>query len=377
MTCPQCGAELPPNALACPACRALVHAAELNDLAAKADAATAALNYSEALVHWRRALELLPPTSAQHAVITARINELVQRLERPTAAEVPKKPAWANKGGVIGTIGLLLWKFKFIALFILTKAKLLLFGLTKASTFFSMLLSIGLYCTLWGWKFAVGFVLSIYVHEMGHIYQLRRYGIKATAPMFIPGFGALIRQKQYPASAHEDARVGLAGPVWGLAAAGFCYAVHLLTNLHIFAALAQIGAYINLFNLLPVWQLDGSHAFKALTKLERGGIAALMAVMYFVTEEGLLIILAIVAAIRCFEKTAPTKRDMPIFTEFAFLVLTLSLLTEIPVNTERRPQPVVESVATASVVESRTSAESAALFDPARRSWTQTSPRPR
>src|SRR5439155_143942 len=83
-----------------------------------------------------------------------------------------------------------------------------LLGLTKASTLFTMLLSAGVYWAAWGWKFALGVVLSIYVHEMGHVQALQRYGIKATAPMFIPGVGAVVRLKQYPASP-RDARVGL------------------------------------------------------------------------------------------------------------------------------------------------------------------------
>src|SRR5687767_2755192 len=99
MTCPQCGVELAPSLLVCPSCHALVHAAELKTLAASADAATAAGNLTGALEHWRRALELLPPTTAQYAVINVKINELVQRLERPTAAEIPKKPKWAGKVG--------------------------------------------------------------------------------------------------------------------------------------------------------------------------------------------------------------------------------------------------------------------------------------
>src|SRR2546430_4861243 len=82
-----------------------------------------------------------------------------------------------------------------------------------------MLLSAGVYWTIWGWKFALGVVLSIYVHEMGHVQALQRYGIKATAPMFIPGVGAVVRLKQYPADRREDARVGLAGPLWGRPAA--------------------------------------------------------------------------------------------------------------------------------------------------------------
>src|SRR5690242_619168 len=114
MTCPQCGAEIPPNLLVCPSCRGLTHAAELKTLAASAEAAAAAGKYSEALVLWRRALELLPPNSAQFLAINAKVNDLVQRLENPTAAEIPAKPKWANRGGMIGVVGLLLWKFKFI-----------------------------------------------------------------------------------------------------------------------------------------------------------------------------------------------------------------------------------------------------------------------
>jgi Zn-dependent protease len=364
MTCPQCGVELPPNLLACPSCRALIHAAELRELAAKAQAST---NFSEALVHWRRALELLPPTSAQYGVINAKINDLVYKLEKNDPAQTVQKPKWANKGGAIGTIGT-------AAFFLFSKLKLILLGLTKASTFFSMLLSIGVYCSLWGWKFAVGFVVSIYIHEMGHVYQLNRYGIKATAPMFIPGLGAMIRLKQYPAGPHEEARVGLAGPMWGLFACASCYAIHLVTHSEIFAALAQAGAWLNLFNLLPVWQLDGSHAFKALSKMERGGIAALMGVMFLLTENGLLVLLFLVAAFRCFQKDAPQKRDLPIFSEFAFLVLTLSLLSATEVVTQP-PPPLIESVAAVtSSPEGRRSVAVAESFEPGQGSWPRRSP---
>jgi Zn-dependent protease len=366
MTCPQCGVEIPPNTLACPSCHALIHAAELKDVATKAEAATAARNYSEALVHWRRALELLPPNSAQSLAINAKVSDLVQRLDNPTIGEVAKKPNWANRAGVLGVIGMFLWKFKFITIFVLTKAKLLLLGLTKASTFFSMLLSLGVYWSIWGWKLALGLVVSIYIHEMGHVYQLTRYGIKATAPMFIPGLGARIRLQQYPTNPHEDARVGLAGPVWGLFAAGASYVIHLATGYQIFAAIAQWGAIINLFNLLPVWSLDGSHAFSALSRNERAGIAALMLVMWGITEQAWLVILAVVAGFRTFGKDAPQKRDLPIFAEFAFLVITLSLLTTIPVRVERRPQ-----VAISTPSEPRTSAEAAGLFGRIQGSRTQ------
>ena len=89
-----------------------------------------------------------------------------------------------------------LWKFKFLAVLLLTKAKFLLLGLTKASTFFSMMAAFGVYWTVFGGWFALGFVLSIYIHEMGHVAALMRYGVPATAPLFIPGVGAVIRLRQ-------------------------------------------------------------------------------------------------------------------------------------------------------------------------------------
>src|SRR5205807_8136402 len=174
---------------------------------------------------------------------------------------------------------------------ILTKSKFLLLGLTKASTFLSMLLSAGVYFTMWGWQFAVGLVVSIYIHEMGHVQALNRYGIKATPPMFIPGFGALIRLRQYPTDAREDARVGLAGPIWGLGAALAALGVYLVTRAPIWAAIAHLGAFINLFNLVPVWQLDGARGFHALSRHQRWIAAAVIAAMWAATGEGLLVLL--------------------------------------------------------------------------------------
>jgi Zn-dependent protease len=335
MTCTQCGAIFAPNLLVCPSCHALVHRDELKQLAADAEAATASGALPVALAAWRRAFELLPPHSSQHALIRQKIDLLVRQVDAPAQSpHAPPKPKWAGAGGFLGVIGLLLWKFKFLLVFFLTKAKLLLLGLTKASTVFSMLLSVGVYWSIWGWKFALGIVLSIYVHEMGHIWMLHRYGIRATAPMFIPGLGAFIRLKQYPASPHEDARVGLAGPMWGFAAALGSWCIYLATDARIFSAIAQFGAWVNLFNLLPVFQLDGSHAFRALSRWERAAITVLMLVMWITTHEALLLILAAVAGFRIFQKDAPTKRDNTVLLEFAFLIIGFALLSKLPVEVD-------------------------------------------
>jgi Zn-dependent protease len=108
--------------------------------------------------------------------------------------------------------------------------------------------------------------------------------------------------------------------------------LHLATGIEVFAALAKWSAWLNLFNLTPVWQLDGSHAFKALTRWERLGVAAMAIGMWTITHEGWLLLICLIGAVRAFFKDAAQKTDLPIFAEFLFLILTLSLLTQIGVD---------------------------------------------
>ncbi len=326
--CPGCGAELAPGLLACPVCRRLTRGAELAELAASAEQATRAGDLAAALASWRSALELLPHDAPQAQQIRARVAAISERVGAAPSARASAVPKWLAP---LGAFGLMLWKFKFALVFVLTKGKLLLLGLTKGSTFFSMLASLGLYWSIWGWKFALGFIAMLYVHEMGHVSALRSLGIKASAPMFIPGLGAFVRLKQYPASPVEDARIGLAGPIWGLAAALGAFAVYLITGRAIFAGIAHAGAALNLFNLIPVWQLDGARGMRALARRERGLIAAGIAAGWALTAQGLLFALALVAGWRAFERGAPAQSDRRTFIEFAGLIAVLAALSAIEV----------------------------------------------
>jgi Zn-dependent protease len=172
-----------------------------------------------------------------------------------------ERPAWRRGLGVLAGLGLLLVKFA-------AKAKALLLLLPKLKLFTtsaSMLVSIGAYSLIWGWKFAIGFVLLLLVHELGHVIQLQREGIPASAPMFIPFLGALVAMKELPKDAAAEARVGLAGPVLGSLAALVPLALYGLTGDELFKALAFVGFFLNLFNLLPVLPLDGGRAMAALS----------------------------------------------------------------------------------------------------------------
>ncbi len=142
-------------------------------------------------------------------------------------------------------------------LLLLPKAKLL----TTAGT---ALISVVLYSLVFGWWFAVGFVVLLFVHEMGHVIQLRREGIRATAPVFIPFLGAVVGMKQMPDDALAEARVGLAGPILGTAGSAVCFAIAEATGSSLLRALAYVGFLLNLINLVPLTPFDGGRAMAAM-----------------------------------------------------------------------------------------------------------------
>jgi Zn-dependent protease len=345
-TCPACGGEVAPRLLACPSCRRLVHAERLKSLAQAADSAEHAGDLAGALAAWREATALLPRETRQYAAITGRIENLGRRAEagpsprlmaptpgddRTTSAGSSSRFSGGVLAGLIGSAALAVWKFKFLAIVLLSKAKFLLLGLTKASTFLSMFAALGVYWAAFGGWFALGFVISIYIHEMGHIAALARYGIKASAPLFIPGLGAVVLLKQELADPKQDARVGLAGPIWGLGAALACLGLYFLTRQPIYAALAQFGALINLFNLLPIWQLDGGRAFRSLNRNQRWLAVLSIAIAWAVIEEPLLPLLILVGVARCAFDKPCAKSDPGALGQYVFLIWALSALSRLPV----------------------------------------------
>jgi Zn-dependent protease len=153
-------------------------------------------------------------------------------------------------------LGALLAKFKFLVF--------ALFKLKFFATALTMVVSVGAYALAFGWPFAVGLVLLIFVHEMGHAIELHRQGVPFRAPIFIPFMGALIGMRGLPHDAWREARVGLAGPILGSVGAAACWVLAVQLDSNLLRALAYFGFFLNLFNLLPFLPLDGGRAVGAL-----------------------------------------------------------------------------------------------------------------
>jgi Zn-dependent protease len=318
--CADCSTELAPAALACPRCRALVYRSELQQLAAAAQQHESAGETESAIEQWQAALRYLPAESAQYETIRQRMSSLVAARSAKADAKPARFDAPAWRRGLAAVAAVLL--------FSVGKLKFLLLGLTKLGTLGSMFAFFGVYWNLYGWPLAAGLVISIYIHEMGHVMEIKRLGLSASAPLFVPGFGALVLLKQHIDDPVIDARIGLGGPIWGALAALAAFVIYLVTKSNIWAAIAHLGAWINLFNLLPVWQLDGARAFHALARNGRLMIAAACVALFYVTSQKLLLLIAAVAAFRAF-KPIVASSDRRTLATFAVLLATLAGLASV------------------------------------------------
>jgi Zn-dependent protease len=156
----------------------------------------------------------------------------------------------------IAALLFLIWKLKFVF------AAIFKFKLFTVAG--SMLVSIGAYALLWGWQFAVGFVLLLLVHELGHVAEAKRQGLPVSAPMFIPFLGALITLKQLPDNAWNEAKVAIAGPIVGGLGTAVVWGLGEYLDSDLLVALAFTGFFLNLFNLAPISPLDGGRIVAAI-----------------------------------------------------------------------------------------------------------------
>src|SRR6266852_1470074 len=173
-------------------------------------------------------------------------------------------------------------------------ALLLAFKIPAAGTLISLVISFGGYAIFYGPWFAVALLSMIFVHEMGHVVEIRRQGMKAPAPIFIPFLGAAIFQRSHPTDALKQAQIGIAGPIAGTIGATVAFALYGTTHSEVLLLAAWLGFFLNLFNLIPVWQLDGSWIVAPVSKwVQVAGYAVVAALALFHVVSIFLIVIAL------------------------------------------------------------------------------------
>jgi Zn-dependent protease/uncharacterized Zn finger protein (UPF0148 family) len=310
--CSRCGAALAAGALVCSRCHALVHSEKLEQLAASARLHEEAHEIAKARSDWASALALLPPESAQAEWIrgnTKRLDALA--LAAPNANA---RHGWARKLGPFAPLAILLVKGKF------------LLTLFKLKSLLSLGTFVAVYWALYGIQFAIGFAVLILVHEMGHYIDIKRRGLPADMPVFLPGLGAYVRWTALGVSVRTRAFVSLAGPLAGSIGAAVCALLWVKTGQAFWIGLASLSALLNVLNLIPVWVLDGGQAVAALDKTERvilSGAAVLFAI-YF--RQPVFLLVAAGAAYRAFGKDIPAAPSHSVTAYYLLVLASLGFL---------------------------------------------------
>jgi Zn-dependent protease len=216
------------------------------------------------------------------------------------------------------------------------------FGLFKYAAFLgvygktliTLLISFGAYAWFFGPWFAGALVAMILIHEFGHVIEIRRQGLKASAPIFIPFFGAAIFQREHPQDALRQARIGIAGPLLGTVGATVAYVLYGSTHYVPLLLAAWIGFYINLFNLIPVGMLDGGWIMGAVSKwFQVFGLALLLALVIFVGLSPIVLLFVLIGLPTVFARfrndSAPYYQSVPVGARWAmgaaWLVLAIYL----------------------------------------------------
>jgi Zn-dependent protease len=272
----------------CDQCHALVHSEQLDLLATEAKALEAKGDPRQARQRWLMGLPLLPPASRQAGWIQQHARALdaaAKRLQPPP----PSENKWAQRLGPVGPVAILLAKGKF-----------LLTAIFKLKFLLSFLAFFGFYWAMFGAKFGIGFAVLILIHEMGHYIDVKRRGLPADMPVFLPGLGAYVRWRALGVSLETRAAISLAGPFAGFLAAVLCAVLWWQTGNPLWAALARAGAVLNVLNLTPVWVLDGGQAALALSKMERIVILTACLALWLVLGQSLFFVVAIGAGYQVF-----------------------------------------------------------------------------
>jgi Zn-dependent protease len=235
----------------------------------------------------------------------------------PDSVPPPGKPQhpWAKRLGPLAPLAILL-----------AKGKTILFALFKLKFLFSFAAFLGLYWALYGAWFGIGFAAMILMHEMGHFVEVKRRGLPAEMPVFLPGLGAYVKWQALGVFAEVRALISLAGPAAGLVAAYVAAALYWQTGNPLWAALAHTGAWLNLLNLIPVWILDGAGAVLPLDMMGRISLLVFSALLFWWSGQLMLLLLAAGFAWQLYRKQIPDDGSVAVQLYFAALLAALAWL---------------------------------------------------
>ena len=225
--------------------------------------------------------------------------------EDPATSTPPKR----GNGSILAALAA-------VGVAVLAKSKAILFALKGLSagklllTFGSMVAMVAFEAQRSGLQFAMGFVIMILIHELGHGYAIKREGLSAGYPIFIPFIGAMIALRGQPRNSLVEARIAIAGPMAGTLAALGATSLFLVTDVRMYLVVAYSGYFLNLFNLVPISPLDGGRVAQMFSRRMWILGLILMAGLFVLHPSPQLAIIGVFALIHSLSRrTAPQGPD--------------------------------------------------------------------
>jgi Zn-dependent protease len=305
--------------MACSGCHTLIYKVEINKLTQGANAQETAGDFAQARELWSRALMLLPYDSTQAQWVREHVQTLNTAASAPKAVvKPPQLHPWVRRLGPLAPLAL-----------VLLKAKGLFLVLFKLKFLFSFFAYMAVYAGLFGWRYGVGLAVSILIHELGHFIDIKRRGLPAEMPVFLPGLGAYVKWNALGVTKKQRAQVSLAGPLAGWIAAAAAFLIYTYTHDPVWAALAHTGAALNILNLIPVWILDGSKAIESLGMVERVALLAVTVAVGAFTWQPIYALVAMGIVFRLFTKDKPEREDWSTWFYFAAVLTALGMVSHI------------------------------------------------
>jgi Zn-dependent protease len=319
-TCARCSSALPPDALECANCHALVHATQLAEIATQAGQMEERHEYMQARDEWLKAVDLLPANAKQAEWIRANIERLGSMGPKLTDGErktAPATPSWARRFGPLAPLLALLAKGQFLV------------SLFKLKFLLSLGSFVAVYWALYGIRFGIAFAALLLLHEMGHYLEIKRRGLPADMPVFLPGFGAYVRWSALGVTTETRSYVSLAGPCAGAIGAAVCALVWWKTGDGFWVGIASLTAMINLLNLIPIWVLDGGQTIAALDKNERIALAVAAVLLAALFGQPLFLLVAAGATYRVFTKDLPSIPSYGVAVYYLLVLVSLGFLMQL------------------------------------------------
>ena len=299
----------------CDQCHSLVHSEELEQLTRGARALEDQGEVLKAKDTLHQAIQLLPSDSTQAQWVHGQITRLESTIS--AGQQTGTQHRWASKLGPLAPVALALAKSK------------ILLSIFQLKFILSLVAFMGVYWTLYGASFGIGFAVMILIHEMGHFVDIKRRGLPADMPVFLPGFGAYVRWHALGVSNETRAAVSLAGPLAGWIAAAACALIWLKTGNGVWVALARAGAWLNVLNLIPVWVLDGGQAMAALDKSERYVLLTACLCLWLLLGESAFFLVAAGVVYRVFTKDLPDHSSHFTTAYYVAVLTSLGLLMKL------------------------------------------------